>query len=95
MSFLLLPYVLNRCLLQPKKPLSPGSRAKADKRNARLREKRAATAAASEGAKSGKKLKATADFLQRKRCRDVFCFAAAAAPTPALTLPHDLSTKFS
>ena len=35
----------------PKKVLSPASRVKADKRNAQLREKRAADAAASGGAK--------------------------------------------
>jgi hypothetical protein len=39
----------------PKKVLSPASRAKADKRNARLQEKRAADVAESGGAKSGKK----------------------------------------
>jgi hypothetical protein len=47
----------------PKKALSPVSGAKADKRNARLREKRTANAAPSGGAKSGKR-KATTDFAE-------------------------------
>jgi hypothetical protein len=48
----------------PKKFLSPGSRAKADKRNARGKAKRADIAAAASGgggAKSAKKWKATTD----------------------------------
>jgi hypothetical protein len=49
----------------PKKALSPASRAKSDKRNARLRENRAATAAPSGGTKSGKR-KATTDFAEEE-----------------------------
>jgi hypothetical protein len=44
----------------PKKALSPASRAKADKRNARVRAKRASDVAESGGAKSGKR-KATTE----------------------------------
>jgi hypothetical protein len=47
----------------PKKALSPVSRAKADKRNARLQEKRAADLAASGGAKSVKRKATTEDEM--------------------------------
>ena len=50
----------------PKKELSPVSRAKADKRNARLQEKRAADAAASGGAKSGKKKAKMTDLTEEE-----------------------------
>jgi hypothetical protein len=50
----------------PKKELSPASRGKADKRNARLREKRAATAAPSGGAKSGKKKRKMTDLTEEE-----------------------------
>ena len=50
----------------PKKVLSPASRAKADKRNARLQEKRAATAALSGGAKSGKKKRKMTDLTEEE-----------------------------
>jgi hypothetical protein len=50
----------------PKKALSPASRAKADKRNARLREKRAANVAASGGAKSGKKQRKMSDLAEEE-----------------------------
>ena len=50
----------------PKKQLSPVSRAKADKRNARLQEKRAADAAASGGAKSGKKKAKMTDLTEEE-----------------------------
>ena len=50
----------------PKKALSPVSRVKADKRNARLQEKRAADAAASGGAKSGKKKAKMTDLTEEE-----------------------------
>ena len=50
----------------PKKVLSPASRAKADKRNAQLREKRAATTAPSGGAKSGKKKRKMTDLTEEE-----------------------------
>jgi hypothetical protein len=50
----------------PKKALSPASRAKADKRNARLREKRTANVAASGGAKSGKKQRKMSDLAEEE-----------------------------
>jgi hypothetical protein len=50
----------------PKKALSPVSRAKADKRNARLRENRAATVAPSGGAKSGKKKGKATDLTEEE-----------------------------
>jgi hypothetical protein len=50
----------------PKKALSPGSRAKADKRNARLQAKRAADLAASGGAKSGKKKRKMTDLAEEE-----------------------------
>jgi hypothetical protein len=50
----------------PKKALSPVSRAKADKRNARLRESRAATAAPSGGAKSEKKKRKVTDLTEEE-----------------------------
>ena len=50
----------------PKKELSPVSRVKADKRNAQLREKRAATAAPSGGAKSGKKKRKVTDLTEEE-----------------------------
>jgi hypothetical protein len=50
----------------PKKELSPVSRAKADKRNAQLREKRAATAAPSGEAKSGKKKRKMTDLTEEE-----------------------------
>jgi len=50
----------------PKKALSPVSRAKADKRNARLQEKRAATAAPSGAAKSGKKKRKMTDLTEEE-----------------------------
>jgi hypothetical protein len=49
-----------------KKALSPAKRAKADIRNARLREKRAADVAASGGAKSGKKKRKMADLAEEE-----------------------------
>ena len=49
-----------------KKALSPAKRAKADKQNARLREKRAASLAASGGAKSGKKKRKMADLADEE-----------------------------
>jgi hypothetical protein len=52
----------------PKKAFSPASRAKADKQNARLRENRAATAAPSGGAKSGKKKRKVTDLTEEKIC---------------------------
>jgi hypothetical protein len=51
----------------PKKALSPASRAKADKRNARLQEKITANVAASGGAKSGKKQKKMSDLSEEER----------------------------
>jgi hypothetical protein len=53
------------CRPPPKKALSPASRAKADARNSRDKAKRAAKAAASGGAKLGKR-KATADFTEEE-----------------------------
>ena len=50
----------------PKKALSPVSRVKADKRNARLQEKRAATAAPSGAAKSGKKKRKMTDLTEEE-----------------------------
>ena len=50
----------------PKKELSPVSRVKADKRNAQLREKRAATAAPSGEAKSGKKKRKMTDLTEEE-----------------------------
>jgi hypothetical protein len=50
----------------PKKALSPASRGEADKRNARLRENRAATAAPSGGAKSGKKKRKMTDLTEEE-----------------------------
>ena len=50
----------------PKKALSPVSRVKAGKRNARLQEKRAATAAPSGGAKSGKKKRKMTDLTEEE-----------------------------
>ena len=50
----------------PKKALSPASRVKADRQNARLQEKRAATAAPSGGAKSGKKKAKMADLTEEE-----------------------------
>jgi hypothetical protein len=50
----------------PKKALSPVSRVKADKRNARLQEKRAATAAPSGEAKSGKKKRKMTDLTEEE-----------------------------
>ena len=50
----------------PKKELSPVSRAKADKRNAREKTKRAADAAASGGAKSGKKKAKMTDLTEEE-----------------------------
>jgi hypothetical protein len=50
----------------PKKELSPASRAKADKRNARLRESRAATAAPSGEAKSGRKKRKMSDLTEEE-----------------------------
>ena len=50
----------------PKKQLSPVSRAKADKRNEREKTKRAADAAASGGAKSGKKKAKMTDLTEEE-----------------------------
>jgi hypothetical protein len=50
----------------PKKALSPASRAKADKRNARLQEKITANVAASGGAKSGKKQRKMTDLTEEE-----------------------------
>jgi hypothetical protein len=50
----------------PKQAFSSASRAKADKRNARLRESRAATAAPSGGAKSGKKKRKVIDLTEEE-----------------------------
>jgi hypothetical protein len=50
----------------PIKALSPAKRAKAGKRNARLREKRAADLAASGGAKSGKKQRKMTDLAEEE-----------------------------
>jgi hypothetical protein len=50
----------------PIKALSPAKRAKADKRNARLRDKRAADLAASGGAKSGKKQRKMTDLAEEE-----------------------------
>ena len=52
--------------MPPKKKLSPAKRAKSDKRNARLREKRAADLAASGGAKSGKKKRKMTDLAEEE-----------------------------
>jgi hypothetical protein len=52
--------------LQRRHSLSPAKRAKADKRNARLREKRAADLAAGGGAKSGKKQKKMTDLTEEE-----------------------------
>jgi hypothetical protein len=49
----------------PKKTMSPASQAKSDKRNERDKAKRAAKAAASGGAKLGKR-KATTDFAEEE-----------------------------
>jgi hypothetical protein len=50
----------------PKKALSPGSRAKADKRNARLQAKRTADVAERGGAKSGKKKRKMTDLIEEE-----------------------------
>jgi hypothetical protein len=50
----------------PKKALSPAKRAKADKRNARLRERRAADLDASAGANSGKKQRKMTDLTEEE-----------------------------
>jgi hypothetical protein len=59
--------VVRKSIPPPKKALSPGSRAKADGRNARRKAKRAALADASGGAKLAKKRKATTDFAEGGR----------------------------
>jgi hypothetical protein len=61
-----LPTTGNRCLPQRSKALSPASRAKSDKRNARLQAKRTADLAASGGAKSGKKKRKMADLTEEE-----------------------------
>ena len=53
-------------MLPTKKQLSPVSRAKADKRNEREKTKRAADAAASGGAKSGKKKAKMTDLTEEE-----------------------------
>jgi hypothetical protein len=50
----------------PKKALGPASRAKADKRNARLQAKRTADVAESGGAKSGKKKRKMTDLTEEE-----------------------------
>jgi hypothetical protein len=50
----------------PKKALSPASRAKAGKRNARLQAKRTANVAESGGAKSGKKKRKMTDLTEEE-----------------------------